>query len=192
MKKVVRLSLEYEQQFLDKLIELEETSKDKNRDWYRYLQKDYTNFEEWYFVIHDNEIIAFSAVHKIDKYYRMLSRLWYDDKLRKYGLNTPLTEITPAMMIAEFQLEDFNKNLFCSMEYPSRRKHLEKVSKRLNFRFNRNFKLNSRMHLTYNNHEDFSCWQNTISEIDLDLPSITVEQWRLRFDTARKTPDRED
>lgn len=190
--KAVRLTPEYEKQFLDKLSELAETSRDKNRDWYKHLQKNYTRFEEWYFVMCNDQITAFSAVHKIDKYYRMLSRLWYDNSLRNYGLNTPLTETTPAMVMAELQFEDFKENLFCSMEYPSRRKHLQKVAERLNFRFNRNFKLNRAMHMTCPTHEDFSCWQNTISEVDLDLPSITVEQWRLLFENARKMPNREN
>lgn len=181
----VRINLEYEQLFLNKLQELAETSIDKNRDWYINLQKDYTKFEDWYFVICNGEIKCFSAVHKINKYYRILSRLWYDDSLRKEGLSTPLTDVTPALLVAELMLEDFNENVFCSMEYPYRRKHLEKVAERLNFRFNKKFKLNDMMHQTCEQNK-FSCWQNTISEIELELPSMSVEEWRKNFGNSRK------
>jgi hypothetical protein len=187
----VRLNLKNEQMFLDKLAYLYERSKDKNRDWYLDLQKRYRQFEGWYLIIYDGDIKSFSAVHKIDKYYRILSRLWYDESLRSDGLNTPLTEVTPAMIIAELQIEDFGGDFFCSMEYPSRRKHLEAVAERLNYRFNRNFKLNLQMHQTCN-HNTFSCWQNTISEIELDLPSISVEEWRIRFGNSRKMPNRKN
>jgi hypothetical protein len=183
--KAVRLNFKNEQMFLDKLAYLHETSKDKNKDWYLDLQKRYSQFEVWYLIIHDGDIKSFSAVQQINNYYRILSRLWYDESLRNDGLNTPLTEVTPAMIMAELQIEDFGDDLFCSMEYPQRRKHLEKVAERLNYRFNRNFKLNLHMHQTCK-HDTFSCWQNTISEIELDLPSISVEEWRTRFGNSRK------
>ena len=188
----VRLTPEYYSQLLDKLSKLAKTSKDKNRDWYSRLQTQLFEFEEWYCVMVDGDIKAFSAVHKIGDHYRLLSRLWYDDCFRTSGLKTPLTSVTPAMLIAELQLEDFWHNVFCSMEYPQRRKHLEKVAERLNYRFGKSFKLNDGMHKTVLNGRDdnFTCWQNTISEEELDLPKISVEEWRLRFGNSRKMPGR--
>tara|TARA_B110000503_G_scaffold126405_1_gene194973 strand:- start:4165 stop:4743 length:579 start_codon:yes stop_codon:yes gene_type:complete len=167
------------------------SSADKNRDWFGRLANNYKQYEEWYVCVDKNSIVAFSGVVKIGNYYRLLSRLWYDEDYRVDGLTTPLHTITPAMMMAELMLEDFTENLFCSMEYPQRRKHLEKVAERLNFRFGRKFKLNHDMHRTCDD-DTFSCWQNTISEVELDLPSMSVKEWRLRFGNSRKMPDRKN
>ena len=188
---VIRINTETEKMFTDKLKYLAETSQDKNKDWYTYLQRDYTKFENWYFIIENDDIVAFSGVHKIGDYYRILSRLWYNPNYRMPGLKNPQADTinTPGMVIAELQLKDYQTNLFCSMEYPQRRKYLDLVAKRLNTKFKRSFKLNEGMQLTCPWPDSFSCWQNTISEAELDLPSISVEEWRKRFGNARKVSD---
>ena len=188
LMKVVRMNSVYERMFIDKLKHLSETSRDKNKDWYTNLQKDYIKFENWYFIIVDDNIVAFAAVHKIGIYYRILSRLWYDPMYRTHGLKNPTDDTldTPAMLIAELQLEDYQENLFCSMEYPNRRSRLGLVAERLNYKFDKRFKLNDEMHLTCQHPSSFSCWQNTISEVELILPYISIEQWRQKFGNARK------
>lgn len=166
------------------------SSLDKNRDWFADLAKEHNKFDKWYIGLDERgNIVAFSAIRKIGENYRLLSRLWYDEDYRVGGLKTPLIEDTPAMMMAKLQLEDYPVRRFCSMEYPTRRGHLRKVATRLNERFGTKFKLNDGMHLTCKQENSFSCWQNTISEDELDLPSITVEEWRERFGNQRKVFD---
>ena len=59
-------SKEYEDIFVDHLLNLYEHSNDKNKDWWPFLLENWdTRFERWYMTLHGKKIAYFSAVQKM-------------------------------------------------------------------------------------------------------------------------------
>lgn len=185
-----RLSTTNHDLFESKIKELMLTSKDKNRDWWPHLLDSWNfMFGAWYIVFDkEDNLIAFSAVQPFENnQWRLMSRMW--NGVRKQGLVRGLieNEISPAMLMLELQLKEFgNEKCFISMEYLNRRKFIEQLAKKMNKLFNVNWKLNEGMQKTCNDLESFSCWQNTISNHPIELPSISVEQYKQYFEGERK------
>lgn len=177
-----------EKMFFDLIRNLSKESKDKNRDWFKYILKnDKNKFDQWYITLYKNEIIAFSCVMKINGYYRLLSRLY--NCVRKKGMTNPVKyeEISPAMLMLEQQLYDYpTSDTFISMEYLNRRKLLEKLANKINTLYGGEWKLREGFYQTCNIEDSFSCWQSIISEVDLPLNRISIEEYIERFSNKRK------
>jgi hypothetical protein len=190
--KVERIDQTNENEFVQFLYRLSKDYNDKNRDWFNpnlpwSLINRYKDYEKWYITKFKNEIIAFSGVIKIQGYYRLVSRMY--NCLRKKGLIDPVKkdEISPAMLMLEKQLEDYPTNkLFISMEYLNRRKLLEELATKINLLYGGDWKLNDGVYLTCNNKESFSCWQSTISIIELPFEKMSIQDYTKKFSNKRK------
>ena len=168
--------------FVHKLKELEQTDKSKNKDWWPNLIVNYKNYDQWYLAFHKEEIISFSCVKLFGKSTaRLATRLWNGVKKTGLGRGVILNEVSPAMIMIEMQLKDYkNYNAFFSMQMLNRRKHLEKLAEKLNIKLGRSFKLNDGMHQTCP-YDDINCWQSTISEKELNLPEMPIEEWKEKY-----------
>ena len=179
---VLKMDSTNESIFVHKLKELEQTDKSKNKDWWPNLIVNYKNYDQWYLAFHKEEIISFSCVQLFSKSTaRLATRLW--NGVKKTGLERGviLNEVSPAMIMIEMQLKDYkNYNVFFSMQRLNRRKHLEKLAEKLNIKLGRSFKLNDGMHQTCP-YDVIDCWQSTISEKELNLPEMPIEEWKEKY-----------
>lgn len=180
--KVITLEQFGEQNFLDKLkhfSELNYPGDDRNRDWFSRLPEIYNSrFEEWFFLVNANDLIAFSTIQKFySGCYRLLTRTYYHPDYRCKHLFYDKTNKTPAMYILDEQLK-FVKNyktLFISMQDLKRRSALENVKNKIGS----NWKMHPNMIQTCNEVNDKNCWQNVIFiGEDLQLPSVSISEWK--------------
>ena len=185
-----RLTAQNSYLFVQQLEKLQRESRDKNRDWWGQLITEWdTMFDAWY-VVFDGEdnLIAFSSVQAFDNgWWRLMTRMW--NGVRKQGLARGLIqdELTPAMLMLHMQLEEFgHEKCFISMEYINRRKFMKQLAEKINKMFGLHWFLNDGMQLTCDDHESFSCWQNTISNEPIDRLTISVEQYLAYFENERK------
>lgn len=180
---VCRMDYTNESFFIRKLKELEQTDKSKNSDWWFALLKTYkTNFDKWYLVFYKEEIISFSCVQLFGKNSaRLATRQWNGVKKKGLERGVILDEVSPAILMIQMQLKDYEGyDFFFSMQMLNRRKHLEKFAEKLNIKLGRCFKLNDGMYQTCLS-DSINCWQNTISEKELDLPSMTINEWKEKY-----------
>lgn len=188
--RVERLTPKNYKLFEDKLRWLKINSKDKNHDWWGELVDEWdTMFDAWYVVFDkDDNLIAFSAVESFENnQWRLMTRMW--NGVRKEGLvrGLILDEVSPAMLMLEMQLKDFKgERTFISMEYINRRKFLDLLADKINKMFGGNWSLNDGMQQTRPNFDRFSSWQNTISEHDIELNTISVDSYLNYFEKERK------
>jgi hypothetical protein len=184
----VRMDSTNELVFIDKLHQLADTSIDKNRDWFPNLIKNYQNFEQWYLTFYREELVSFCAVQNFGGYYRLSSRLWNGIKKTGLELGVKYEEVSPAFLMIQLQLEDFPLNQFFSMEYLNRRPLMARLANKLNMWFEYEFELKEGMYCTVpSDRESAWCWQSIVSEIDIPLESISIEEYQRRFDKTRKT-----
>lgn len=179
---VLRMDSTNESIFVHKLKELEQTDKSKNKDWWPNLIVNYKNYDQWYLAFHKEEIISFSCVQLFGKNTaRLATRLWNGVKKNGLERGVILNEVSPAMIMIEMQLKDYkNYNAFFSMQQLNRRKHLEKLAEKLNIKLGRSFKLNDGMYQTCP-YDVIDCWQSTISEKELNLPEMPIEEWKEKY-----------
>jgi hypothetical protein len=190
--RVERINEKNEEVFFDLIKTLSKESKDKNRDWFPYILKnDKKKFDQWYITTFKDEIIAFSCVMKIEGYYRLLSRMY--NCIRKKGMIDPVkhNEISPAMLMLKQQLYDYpTENIFISMEYFNRRKLLKELAVKINNLYGGHWKLNDGFYLTCPDfiecYEDSSCWQSTISKLDIQLKYMSTAEYLQKFSKKRK------
>lgn len=184
----VRMNHVNEHTFIDKLHELAELSVDKNRDWFPNLIKNYQSFEQWYLTFHNNELVSFSAVHNFGGYYRLSSRLWNGIKKTGLEIGVKYDEVSPAFLMIELQLQDFPVHQFISMEYLNRRPLMQKLATKINVWFGYDFQLKPEMYCTVPSSADQAwCWQSIISEVDIPLDRISIDEYISRFGNTRKT-----
>lgn len=184
----VRMDSTYEPIFVDKLHYLAENSIDKNRDWFPNLIKTYQNFEQWYLTFYQNELVSFCAVQNFDRYYRFNTRQWNGIKKTGLELGVKYNEASPAFLMMELEFKDFPLNQFFSMEYLNRRPLMYKLAKKLNKWFDYDFQLQEGMYCTVpsNKHQPW-CWQSIVSEVDIPLEQISIDEYKRRFGDNRKT-----
>lgn len=177
-----RMDSTHESIFVNKLKELEQTDKSKNKHWWPDLIANYKKYDQWYLVFHKEELISFSCVQLFGKSTaRLATRQWNGIKKKGLERGVILNEVSPAMLMIEMQLQDYKDyNVFFSMELLSRRKHLEMLAEKLNIKLGRSFKLNDSMYQTCA-YDTKDCWQSTISEKELNLPEMQIEEWRTKF-----------
>lgn len=177
-----RMDSTHESIFVNKLKELEQTDKSKNKHWWPDLIANYKKYDQWYLVFHKEELISFSCVQLFGKSTARLStRLWNGVKKKGLERGVILNEVSPAMLMIEMQLRDYKDySVFFSMELLNRRKHLEKFAEKLNIKLGRSFKLNEGMHQTCSD-DSINCWQSTISEKEINLPEMSIEEWKEKY-----------
>lgn len=192
--KSVKMDSSTESIFLSKVKELSESSIDRNRDWFPILLERYnTHYDSWYLTFHKDELVAFAAVQLYDTgWYRLMTRMW--NGIKKTGLERGVKqeEISPAMMMLNLQLSNYpTQNRFMSMEYLNRRPMMENLANKVNKFFGGTWKLNDGMYFTCPDYpscrESFSCWQSTISEIEMPFDKININEFKKRFGNERKS-----
>ena len=192
MHKLIGLD-EYEFEFIKLLENLSYNSKDKNKDWFEPLLRDYKKYLHWSFLLtDDHKFVAFSAIQTFNfpnDCYRVLSRTYYTPKYRNLKNTYDYNEKTPAVYILEDQLSVLTKGfIFCSMEYPQRKRYLKRFATKLKT-FNQDWTVLEDMYLTCPNKESFSCWQNICVKDNDNVPleNITCEEWKERYGNRRKS-----
>ena len=179
---VCRMDSTNESIFVRKLKELEQTDKSKNKHWWPNLIVNYKKYDQWYLVFHKEEIISFSCVQLFGKSTaRLATRQWNGVKKKGLERGVILNEVSPAMLMIEMQLQDYKDyNVFFSMQLLNRRKHLEMFAEKLNIKLGRSFKLNDGMYQTCSD-DSINCWQSTISEKEINLPEMSIEEWKEKY-----------
>ena len=179
--KVVTLQEFGEENFLSKLKYFEGLNfagDKRNRDWFKRLPEIYkTRFPEWFFLLDDNELVAFSTIQEFgSKCFRVLTRTYYNPKYRRKHSAYERTQKTPAMWMLDTQLEylsDYD-TIFISMQDIHRRKMLQQLQTKLGA----DWILHPNMVQTCKEPQDKNCWQNIIYKGNTpNLPSITIEEW---------------
>jgi hypothetical protein len=202
--KAVRIdTAEYENMFLDQLLQLMEHGGDRNADWWPFLLENWKKrYERWYMTLHGTRIVYFSAVQKMtwdsgipelnETYYRLMTRTW--SGIRKIGLESGVikTEMSPAMLALGLQLEDFpDKNRLMTMEYTNRRSMMQRLAEKVNIIYNGEWQLREGMYFTCTdfpeNRKKPDCWQCVISERELPFDMISTEQFINMFGNRKKS-----
>ena len=190
-------SKEYEDIFVDHLLNLYEHSNDKNKDWWPFLLENWdTRFERWYMTLHGKKIAYFSALQKMpwkteQPYYRFMARTWSGFKKVTLESCTIPYEMSPSMLSFKLQLEDYpTKNRLMSMEYVNRRGYLTKFAQKLNGMFDHNWKLLDDVYFTCTdypeNKQKPECWQSIISEHDIPVDRMSVQEYINTFGNRKK------
>ena len=95
----------------------------RNRDWFLRIPQIYkTRFKEWFFLVDNNELIAFATIQEFyPGCYRLLTRTYYNPVYRRTHLAYEHNRKTPAMYLLDKQLEYLTdyKTLFISTQESS-------------------------------------------------------------------------
>lgn len=152
----------------------------RNKQWFDRIPQIYKKrFKEWFFLVNNDDIVAFSTIQEFyPRCFRLLTRTYYNPKYRRKNLLYDNTT-TPAVYMFDSQLkylQDFNYDtLFISMQDLKRRNALENFRKKLG----NEWLLCADMIQTCNETEDKNCWQNVIyTGKNLNLSAITIDQWK--------------
>jgi len=184
-----------EDRFIRLLTELTTSVKDKNRDWFPILLKNYKKYAEWFFAIDDNnEFAAFSTIQEFyTGCYRVLTRHYVVDKHRRSNLlayRKPVTQfenhhLSPASYIIQRQLEYLNGNfntIFISFEHINRSRVTVNMSRKLEVNTGLKWLVGDSMYLTCADHTSQSCWQNICySGNEPILDKISRQEWIKRY-----------
>ena len=180
--KVITLHEFGEDRFLKELKTFSEqnfSGDNRNRDWFLRIPQIYkTRFKEWFFLVNNNELIAFATIQEFySGCYRLLTRTYYNPAYRRTHLAYEHNKKTPAMYLLDKQIEYLTdyKILFISMQDINRRKVLTKVMNKIGGRW----KLHPNMVQTCQEVADKNCWQNIIfTGESINLPNITINEWK--------------
>ena len=180
--KVITLNQFGEERFLKELENFKNAKfkgDERNRDWFDRIPEIYkTRFIEWFFLVDNNDLIAFATIQEFyPGCFRLLTRTYYNPIYRRSHLHYDKNAKTPAMYLVEAQEKYLTnyKTVFISMQDLKRRPALERVRKKLGGKW----QLHPNMIRTCN--EDSSnCWQSVIYlGQDIELPSISINNWKI-------------
>jgi hypothetical protein len=183
---VITLSEFGETRFLNLLKELDTANyagDKRNNGWFSRLPEIYkTRFKEWFFLLDNDELIAFATIQEFySGCYRLLTRTYIFPKYRRFTLPDNDTAKSPSTYLIEKQLEYVQgyKTVFISMQDLKRRKSIMRYRQKLG----NQWKLHPNMLQTCGEINDKNCWQNVIyNGEEIALPSITIEDWKQKYD----------
>jgi len=171
--------------------------KDRNSDWFDYLLDKcfWETYPMWSFSRMDGEIWTISAVQKHNfpsGVYRVMSRLYV-----KQGFRRPVTSDMkryrhnwPAKSAYLFppQLDLINSidgaTMVMTMEHVKRRRNLQVITDYFNSSYETEFKVQPHMYQTFDDPDNWKSWQVLTSTKEVDIPYITVDEWKERFPEA--------
>lgn len=181
---VIKLRDFGESNFVNVLTKLADTSQDRNKDWFPALLKKYKMYNDWYFVVNDSELVAFSTIQEFyTGCFRMLTRCYITPKYRRPVLPKNDTVISPASMMILMQLPDIvgYDTAFISLENISRSRTIINMSTKMKNTTRLDWQVLPGMMQTCVNIESQSCWQNVCyTGIKPTLPTIPKELWILK------------
>lgn len=181
---VITLNEFGESNFVNVLDNLSVTSTDRNKDWFPALLKRYRNYKEWYFVVNDAGLVAFSTIQPFyTGCYRVLTRCYIVPEYRRLVLPKNDTVLSPASLMILAQLSDLKNfnTAFISLEHINRSRTIKNMATKMKNTTNLEWHVLPGMMKTCDNVESQSCWQNICYTGDVpDLPTITYESWMLK------------
>ena len=71
-----------------------------------------------------------------------------------------------------------------TMEHVKRRRNLQVISDYFNSNYQTNFKVQPHMYQTFDDPDNWKSWQVLTSTNEVDIPYITVDEWKERFPEA--------
>lgn len=184
--KVITLPEFGELRFIELLTTLAETSQDKNRSWFPALLKNFPTYNEWFFVVDDqNEFIAFSTIQTFyEGCYRLLTRCYIMEQYRRTTLPKYDTYMSPASFMVQAQLAWLGQytTIFVSLEDIRRSRTIINMAQKMSINTNTEWYVSAMMHQTCGDVASKQCWQNICYAGELPtLPSITKEEWINRY-----------
>jgi hypothetical protein len=150
----------------------------RNKDWFDRIPEIYkTRFVEWFFLVDNNNLIAFATIQEFyPGCFRLLTRTYYNPEYRRSHLHYDFNDKTPAIYLIEAQL-DYLKNydtVFISMQDLKRRSALIRLIRKLG----NGWTMHPDMIRTCGE-DSTNCWQNIcVLGNEIQLPSITIEEWK--------------
>lgn len=188
--KVITLSEFGEGRFVNLLTDLSLNCKDKNKDWFPVLLKNYKKYAEWFFAMDDNgEFAAFSTIQKFyNGCYRVLTRSYVVDKHRRNNLlayRKPVTQLdnhhlSPPSYMIQAQLKYLTQydSIFITFEGIHRSKITINMSRKLEVNTGLEWTVGEGMFLTCPDPASSKCWQNLCySGKEPQLAKISKEEW---------------
>ncbi len=184
----------WEQKFFDKISWIRENSRDRNKNNYLNLDKEYKKYDIFHLLVQEEKIVGFSAVQSFSfpaGHVRLLSRTFYDPAIRRINLE----KATKASFASNFmlgpQIEHARRQgksvAFISVEFPRRRRFLQEWLRYINASgtFGQ-WILSAQMHLVCPAPESPNCWQNVAylplqEGATLELEGISLAEWRSRY-----------
>lgn len=170
---------------------------DRNRDWFNpvlshSIQNSYQKYPYWCFLTADNnDLIAMSCIQTHNypsNVARVLTRTYYHPKHRRNHLAYEKDGVTPAMIMLNNQLDWLHKNtdidiFFFSVEYLRRKQSLKNLAKKLNNKYQHNWKVLDNLYQTFPDDTNKFSWQTVCSNTDkLPLKQIIVEEWKQKYE----------
>lgn len=183
--KVLTLSEYGEDRFLSELERLKHANykgDQRNAGWFNRIPEIYkTRFKEWFFLVDDNNTIAFATIQEFyPMCYRLLTRTYTYPEYRRFTLPDNDTKQSPSMYLLEAQMKYIHvyDTVFISMQDLKRRNSIDRYRKKLED----GWILHPEMVQTCNDNSS-DRYQNVIYKgKELQRPTITIDEWKQRYD----------
>lgn len=177
--KILTLKEFGEDRFLDELKKLKELNSPadaRNKDWFDILPHTYKKYEDWFFILDDNDNPMFWT--SIQKYYsgcyRIFTRSYRYIEHRRFKKKCEPTLSKDLIPIIIDSIENYD-TLFMSMQQP-RRHALEQYGKSIGW------DLYPNLMQTCDNQKNKDCWQNVIyTGIEPLLREMTISEWNNKY-----------
>ena len=193
-QKVITLEEFGEDRFLGLLLDLKIANHpfdSRNADWFKYIPLQYNNpkYLEWFFLMDNDDFVAFSTIQEYKPMtYRCMTRTYVDRKYRSLFSVRDSKAITVTGHFLPVQLDFLGvwKTAFLTRQDPKRRRSFERTRGRAEYWTSKEWKYHPRLIKTFDNSNDPDAWQNVIYNGDEpDLPNMTIEEYYEAFTNKR-------
>ena len=182
--KVISLNEFGKENFLDELKILNEKNfigDKRNHSWFNMLLKKYhQKFGEWFFLVDNDELVAFATIQEYyPKCFRLLTRTYIYPKYRRQLLPKYDEVSSPSTYLFLSQIQHIGsyKTIFISMQDLKRRQALYRYSQKLG----NGWELHPDMIQTCSSNNS-NCWQSVIYKgAELKLPKMTIDEWKFKW-----------
>lgn len=172
------------EQFVQVLTNLRDTSGDRNSRWFPVLLENYRKYRQWYFLMDGDTLAAFATIQEYyNRCYRMLTRTYIYPDYRRPTLPKNDNFLSPSMRLVQRQLIDVSdyQTLFVSIENIRRRSALKHFSNKMIQATSLNWNVHPHMLKTCDA-DDIDCWQNVCYTGAMPrLNSISINEWNRRY-----------
>ena len=193
-QKVITLDEFGKDRFLTLLDDLKVTNHpadSRNSDWFEYLPLQFEDpkYLEWFFLMDDDNFVAFSTIQEYSPMtFRCMTRTYVNRRYRSlFSVRDPKA-ITVTGHFLPVQLEFLGgwKTVFLTRQDPKRRRSFERTRGRAEYWTGLEWKYHPNLVQTFDDANDMNAWQNVIYNGDEpDLSQMSIERYYEVFPDQR-------
>lgn len=193
-QKVITLEEFGEDRFLDLLSDLRISNhlfNSRNADWFKYIPLEYNDskYLEWFFLMDNNNFVAFSTIQEYKPMtYRCMTRTYVDRKYRSlFSVRDPKAiTVTGHFLPAQLDFLGGWKTAFLTRQDPKRRRSFERTRGRAEYWTQKKWDYHPRLIKTFDDPDNPEAWQNVIyNGEEPDLSNMEIERYYELFPDKR-------